>query len=139
MEACLVRLLRSLGGFGAIHPICSFSLGVVISVFFSMYHDQINTKIKDTHHFYGIGINSIHCKSTVGLQFPIYGEYLMKRVSAVDVIQHSKSHYIYSKKVGWSSTHYRLLWRDKYIIYLWKYHHSLGAPKVSQVIRKSIF
>ena len=44
-----------------------------------MDHDQINTKIKDTHHFYGIGINIIHCKSTVALQFPIYGEYLTKR------------------------------------------------------------
>ena len=121
----------ALGGFGAIHPIYSFFLGAVISVFFSMDHDQINTKIKDTHHFYGIGINSIRCKSTVGLQFPIYGEYLMKRVSGVDVIQHSKSHYIYSEKVGWSCTPYKLLWRDKYTIYLWKYHHSFWVPQKS--------
>ena len=79
-EDPMVRLLRSLGGFGAIHPIYSFFLGAIISVFFSTDHDQINTKIKDTHHFYGIGINIICYKSTRELQFPMYGEYLTKRV-----------------------------------------------------------
>lgn len=68
-------------GFGAVHPVYSFFMGAVVSVFFLKDHDQIKSKIKEySIIFVGLGLISFSVNLLQHYNFGAMGEYLTKRI-----------------------------------------------------------